>query len=141
VYKTYLPGRQFVIHAPVTTTGSDWPLKALQQIPGSFQAVDIHNYSANTEGYVRQVHGWMNQTGQSNRQLWISEWGINGGRNFDSMSLSLDVIDNLLRGSRPGNDYVYGSHIYRQVDKDDSTDGLFKANGTPRHGYYAFRMA
>lgn len=145
VFNTYLPGRTYHVYAPVTTGGSSWPNDALQQIPTYFDSVDVHDYSSDISSYVQQVHGWMNSTGHSNYPLWLSEWGTYKGQ-YNSISFDLSLIDNLISGSRPGNNYVTGSHIFSMYDWSggsghlQSFQGLVAADGTRTSGYYAMRL-
>ncbi len=139
VYRTYLPRRSYRLHAPKTVGGSVWPLAALQQIPNVFDVVNVHNYHADISGYVRRVHGWMNGTPHRNSPLWLGEWGTYRNR-YDNPSLALRVIANLIRGSRPGDDYVYGSTIFSLYDWGDALQGLIGRNDQKRLAYYALRM-
>jgi hypothetical protein len=147
VYRTYLPGRIYHVLAPVTTGGSDWPLAALQQIPDAFDSVDIHNYSSDITGYTRQVHGWMNATGHPDYPVWLSEWATYRG-GYDSASKGVGlVINNLIRGSRPGDDHIYGSHLFTFYDWDgfaggfQNFEGLVDRDGNRLSSYYAMRLA
>jgi hypothetical protein len=146
VYRTYLPGRAYHVYAPVTSGGSDWPLAALQQIPEFFDSVDIHNYSGDITGYTRTVHGWMNETGHPDYPLWLSEWGTwQGG--YERVMTGLAVIKNLIRGSRPGDDHIDGSHLFTFYDWDgfhggfQNFQGLVGPGGERETSYYAFRLA
>ena len=147
VYSTYLPGRSYHVLAPVTTGGSDWPLDALEQIPTYFDSVDVHNYSSDITGYTRQVHAWMNATGHSDYPVWLSEWATYRG-GYDSASKGVKlVINNLIRGSRPGDDHIYGSHLFTFYDWDgfsggfQNFEGLVDRDGNRRSTYYAMRLA
>ena len=146
VYATYLPGRAYHVYAPVTTGGSDWPLAAMQQIPDAFDTVDIHNYSSDISGYTRQVHGWMDSTGQSGKQLWLSEWATYRG-GYDKAGTGVKtVLANMIRGARPGSDHIDGSHLFTFYDWDgfaggfQNFEGLVSGAGTRRLAFYAVRM-
>jgi hypothetical protein len=146
VYRTYLPGRSYHVYAPVTTGGSDWPLAALQQIPDAFDTVDIHNYSSDISGYTRQVHGWMNSTGHGARQVWLSEWATYRG-GYDQATTGVNtVLANMIRGARPGDDHIDGSHLFTFYDWDgfsggfQNFEGLVGPTGTKRLSFYALRM-
>ena len=146
VYRTYLPGRTYHIYAPVTTGGSSWTNDALQQIPTSFDSVDIHNYSSDITGYTRQVHGWMNATGHPGYPLWMSEWATYRG-GYDNASTAVKtVLNNMIRGSRPGDDHIDGSHLFTFYDWDGFTggfqnfQGLVNGAGAKLRTYYAVRM-
>jgi len=142
VYTTYLPGRTPHIYGPVTTGGSTWPLSLMQQNPGSFDSVDIHNYDANIGSYVSTVHGWMNANGFSNAPLWVSEWSTyTAGQYADANFGVSNIIANLIIGSQPGSTYVYGSHIFSLYDWGSGAYGLIGPGDTPRSDYYALRMA
>jgi hypothetical protein len=147
VYATYLPGRTFHIYSPVTSGGSSWPNDALQQIPHYFDSVDIHNYNSDITGYTQQVHGWMNTTGHADYPLWLSEWATYRGR-YDNASIGVKtVINNLIRGARPGNDHIDGSHLFTFYDWDgfnggfQNFEGLVDRNGARRSSFYGFRLA
>jgi hypothetical protein len=148
VYQTYLPGRAYHVYAPVTKGGSSWPLDALQQVAPYFDSVDIHDYNSDISGYVEKVHGWMDSTGHSSYPLWITEWGTYLPGNYTSASFSVSLIQNLIRASQPGADYVYGSHIFALYDWSAGTggfanggfQGLIDASGNRRPAYYATRI-
>jgi hypothetical protein len=144
VYKTYLPGRRPQLHAPVSTTGSSWPLDALQQIPTSFNAVDVHNFG-NVTNYDEKVQGWITSTGHSNYPLWLSEWGTYRGGYDTTQTGTFTVMANMIRASQPGKDYVYGSHLFSFYDWNSGTasqnsQGLIDGSGNRRASYYALRM-
>jgi hypothetical protein len=146
VYQTYLPGRSYHVFAPGTRGGSDWPLAALQQAAASFDTVDIHNYSSDITGYTRQVHGWMNSTGHSDYQVWLTEWATYQG-GYDQASVAVNrVLANLIRGARPGDDHIDGSHLFTFYDWDgfsggfQNFEGLVDGSGTRRLSFYALRM-
>jgi hypothetical protein len=147
VYTNFLPGRAYHVYAPVTSGGSSWPLDALQQVPASFDSVDIHDYSSDITDYVETVHGWMASTGHSSDPLWLSEWStyLDG---YDRASTAVKrVVANLIRASRPGSDHVDGSHLFTFYDWNgfsggfQNFQGLVAADGTKRSSYYAFRLA
>jgi hypothetical protein len=146
VYRTFLPGRTYHVYAPVTTGGSDWPLTAMQQIPGAFDVVDIHNYSGDITGYTEQVHGWMNSTGFGSAELWLSEWATYRG-GYDNATTGLKtVLVNMIRGSRPGAQHIDGSHLFTFYDWDgfsggfQNFEGLVDQSGGRRLAFYAFQM-
>jgi hypothetical protein len=146
VYKTYLPGRLPTLHAPVTSSGSTWPLDALQQIPGSFNVVDIHNFNTSVTNYDEQVNGWISSTGHSNYPLWVSEWGTYRGGYQNTKTGTFTLIANLIRGSQAGQDYVTGSHLFSLYDWNgfgsvsQNFQGLIDGSGNRRASYYGFRM-
>lgn len=142
VYRTYLPNRQFHIHAPKTTGGSNWPAAAFDAIPSYFDSVNIHNYDSDISGYVRQVRQWMQSTVYRRSPLWLGEWGTYKG-GYDDLTFSLELIKNLIRASQPGDTYVYGSHIFSLYDwgRTGTFEGLIDSDGDRRLSYYAMRMA
>jgi hypothetical protein len=146
VYTTYLPGRTYHIYAPVTTGGSSWPNDALQQIPTYFDSVDIHNYNSDITSYTQQVHGWMNATGHGSYPLWLSEWATYRGGYTNAGTGQKLILNNLIRGSRPGNDYIYGSHLFTFYDWDgfsggfQNFQGLVDINGAKLASFYALRI-
>ena len=141
VYKTYLPSRTYHIHGPKTVGGSNWPAVALQEIPNYFDTVNVHNYDADISNYTRKVHGWMNGTIRADSPLWLGEWG-SYQISYSDLSLALNLIKNLIRGSQSGDNYVYGSHIFCLYDwgKPGLAEGLIGDGGKRRAGYYALRM-
>jgi len=146
VYATYLPGRTPRVYAPVSNNTS-WPLDMMQTVPTHFTRLDWHNYSSNISGGVQELHGYMNANGFANNELWLSEWATYRG-GYDGFSLAINtVINNLIRGSRPGNDHVDGSHLFTFYDWDgfsggfQNFEGLVDINGNKRNTYYGFRLA
>jgi hypothetical protein len=147
VYDTYLPGRTFHVYAPVTTGGSSWPRDVMINAGAYFDTVDIHNYSSDITGYTQDVHGWMNAYGKPDAELWLSEWATYRG-GYDGFSLAVKtVINNMIRGSRPGNDHIDGSHLFTFYDWDGFTgawqnfEGLVDINGARRNTFYGVRLA
>jgi len=142
VYATYLPGRTPHIYAPVTTGGSTWPLSLMQQSPASFDSMDIHDYDANISNYVSTVHGWMNGNGFAKSPLWVSEWSTYTANQYADPAFGVrNVISNLILGSQPGSNYVYGSHIFSLYDWGSEAYGLIGPGDAPRSDYYAMRLA
>ena len=147
VFGTYLPGRAYHVYAPVTSGGSSWPLDALQQVPAFFDSVDVHSYSSDITDYVRTVHAWMDSTSHASYPLWLSEWATYLDRYHMASTAITRVVNNLIRGSRPGSDHVDGSHLFTFYDWDgfhggfQNFQGLVAADGTRRMSYYAFRLA
>jgi hypothetical protein len=141
VYRTYLPGHSYSVYAPAISdvpSGRQWPQDALQQIPDAFNNTAIHIYDDNVSPYIEQVHGWMDATGH-NYPLWLTEWG-SYERRYNSVPFSVNILTNLLRESRPGKDYVYGSNIFSLYDFNTKFTGLINYNGERRAAYYAMRM-
>jgi hypothetical protein len=142
VYSKYLSGRTYHLYAPDAETGSSWPYAVLQQSAPSFDSLDIHNYDADISTYVRQVHSWLNALGLQKYPVWMTEWGgYSADDKYSSVPMGISLINNLIRGSRPGDDYVYGSHIFSLYDYGTTPLGLISADGTRRVDYYALRMA
>lgn len=147
VYNNYLPGRTFRVYAPGTTGGSSWPRDVMINAGQYFDVVDIHNYSGDITGYTQQVHGWMNDNGKPNAELWLSEWATyRGGYNGASLAVKT-VVNNMIRGSRPGNDHIDGSHLFTFYDWDgfsggfQNFEGLVDIAGNRRATFYAVRLA
>ena len=139
VYRTYLPGRTYHIYAPAASRGN-WPNDAIRSIPQFFDSMDVHIYRTNISSYIEQVHGWMNAAGHPHYPLWLTEWGSHTNE-YNSVAFGITLINNLIYGSRPGNDYVYGSQIFTLYDFDTTPTGLISYNGMRRVDYYAMRMA
>ena len=138
VFHTYLPGQTFHVLAPATSGYNTWPRDALQRIPHSFDSMDIHVYT-NFRQAVEQVHAWMNETGHANMPLWITEWGSYTPR-YNLEPFGINLINNLITGSSPGNDYVYGSTIFSLYDYGTNPLGLIDAKDHRRIDYYAMQM-
>jgi hypothetical protein len=141
VYKTYLPDRTYRIHSPTTVGGSNWPVYAFREIPNYFNAVNFHNYDADISNYTRKVRGWMRGTPLASAQVWMGEWG-SYTVSYNNLSLALSLIENLIRASQPGDNYIYGNHIFCLYDWGGPTlaEGLLGRGGERRAGYYALRM-
>jgi hypothetical protein len=72
--------------------------------------MDGHNYDADITSYTEHMHGWMNQSGKAAAELWLSEWGMYVG-GYQSASTGVNtVLNNLIRGARPGHGHIDGSH-------------------------------
>jgi hypothetical protein len=146
VYSTYLPGRTPHIYASVTKGGSSWPNSVMLNAGSYFDSVDIHNYNSDITSYTQQVHGWMNADGKATAPLWLSEWATYRGGYQNAGTGVKTIINNLIRGSRPGNDYIYGSHLFTFYDWDgfsggfQNFQGLVGPTGTRLAGFYALRM-
>jgi hypothetical protein len=147
VFTTYLPGKAYHVYAPVTTGGSSWPNDALLQVGSSFDSLDIHDYNSDVRSYVESAHGWLNADGYPNDPVWLSEWATyRGGYQNASKGVSL-VLKNLIYMSYPGNDYVYGSHLFTFYDWAgfsggfQNFQGLVAADGTRTSSFYALQMA
>jgi len=107
---------------------------------------DVHNYSSDISSYTQQVHGWMNQTGHGSYPLWLSEWATYRG-GYENVSTALGtVLDNLVRGSRSGNDHIDGSHLFTFYDWGgfsggfQNFEGLVGPSGAKLKSFYALRM-
>ncbi|MGL5058679.1 MAG: hypothetical protein ACRC62_01760, partial [Microcoleus sp.] len=140
-YKTYLPARTYRIHGPKTVGGSNWPAYAFREISNYFDTVNFHNYDADISDYTRKVRGWMQGTSLASAQLWVGEWG-SYEKSYNNLSLALSLIENLIRGSQPGDNYIYGSHVFCLYDWGGPglSEGLLGPVGERRAGYYALRM-
>lgn len=137
VFHTYLPGTAFHTYAPATSN-STWPRDVLHTIPHYFDSMDIHIYGDFRAG-VQQVHGWMNQAGYGNEPLWVTEWG-SYKHQYTSEPFGVTLLNNMIYGSFPGNDYVYGSDIFALYDFATNADGLIDYKGNRRVDYYAVCM-
>ena len=104
VFHTYLPGRSFHVYAPATSN-STWPRDVLHAIPQYFDSMDIHVYG-DFRSEVEEVHSWMSQAGYANEPLWVTEWG-SYKHQYSSEPFGVTLINDMIYGSSPGNDYVY----------------------------------
>ncbi len=142
VYSTYLPDRPYHIHAPTTIGGSHWPLDSLDAVPQAFTAMNIHTYDADLSGYVSRVRQGMNDRGFAAMPIWVGEWGSYQG-GYETMSLALKLLKNLIRTSQPGDSYVEGSHLFSLYDWQldwGTIQGLINREGDRQLSYYALRM-
>ncbi len=141
VYDTYLPDRTYHIHAPKTVGGSSWPEATLAAVPDYFDSVNVHNYDQDISPYVQQVREWMQDSNHRNSPLWLGEWGT-FTTGYEDLDFSLNLIKNLIRMSRPGDTYVYGSHIFSLYNwgREGGFEGLIDADGNRRLSYYALRL-
>jgi hypothetical protein len=140
VYTTYLPGRTYRIHAPVIAWRHNWVTGCLANVGDEFEILNVHSYALNLQGFIRDMHGYLDAYGYSDRPLWISEWGTYWS-SYDAMDMALKLVSNLIRGSRPGQDYVYGSHIFSMYNWGEWFDGLVRTGGDRARSYYAVRLA
>ena len=138
VYKTYLPDHTYHLYGPDSLGRSTWPDSLMKQ--GIIDSVDIHNYAINIARYVEQVHGWMKADGYANAPLWLGEWGTYTENAYDLPAIGIRVLNNLIRGSSPGDDYIYGSTIFTLYDYATKRLGLINAKDEQRLDYYAFRL-
>ncbi len=142
MYTNYLPGRTYHLYSPATETDSDWPYAISQQSASSFDSMDIHNYNSDISVYVKQVHHWLNSLGLAQYPVWTTEWGSYGTDDkYSSVPMGVSLINNLIRGSWPGDAYVYGSHLFALYDYGTTPFGLISSDGTRRVDYYAVRLA
>lgn len=141
VYRTYLPDRQYSIHAPVSLGGSQWPLKALRDIPDLFDSLNIHNYDTNISNYTSKVRAWANRYGHRQSPLWMGEWG-SFTNDYDRPAFALNLIKNMIRAAQPSPGHVFGSHIFSLYDwgLSGKYQGLIGPRGQRRLSYYPFRM-
>ena len=137
VFHTYLPGQRFHIYAPVTS-GGHWDVDSLKQVSQYFDSMDNHVYYNYTQS-VESIHDWMSATGHANEPLWITEWGSYKFE-YASEPFGVGLINDLISGSFPGVDYVYGNTIFALYDYNTSPVGLIDYKGNRRIDYYAMRM-
>ncbi|MHC4592901.1 MAG: right-handed parallel beta-helix repeat-containing protein, partial [Planctomycetota bacterium] len=140
VYATYLPGRTYHIHAPVIAGNHSWVTGTLANVGDDFDSLNVHSYALNLEGFTQSMHGYLDSSGHSDYPVWISEWGTYWS-SYDDMDMALKIASNLIRGSRPGDDYVYGSHVFSMYEWGPWFDGLVRSDGTRADTYYAMRLA
>lgn len=143
VYRTYLPGRSYHLHAPVTS-GPAWVRGVLADAGDSFDSLNVHWYAWWDKGeFVREMHARLADGGRPGYPIWLSEWGTYDV-SYDEWYMGLAVIENLIRFSQPGDDHVYGSHIFSFYDwvYDGRPGwGIVTGDGTRRATYYALRLA
>jgi hypothetical protein len=142
VYRTHLPGRTCHVHAPVGG-GGRWVPGTLREVGPYFDSLNVHSYADNVEWFVRTMHRHLAESGYGDYPIWLSEWATYT-ESYDDIGLALRVVANMIRFSRPGNDYVYGSHIFSFYDwvlESGPGWGLVTGDGTRHATYYAFRLA
>ncbi|GCE12642.1 hypothetical protein [Tengunoibacter tsumagoiensis] len=139
VYKTFLPGRSYHLYGPVTASGSQWPRDLAT--PSPFDQVDIHDYTISSNQYIRQVHQWMNLSRYATTPLWLTEWGsYTTPTPYSTVPFGILLLNRLISGSQPGDDYIYGSHLFSLYDFNTQPLGLIDYMGKRRADYYALRM-
>ena len=142
VYRTYLPGRTYHVHAPATA-GPGWVPGVLAEAGGSFDSLNVHNYAWWDKGeFVRKMHRRLAESGHPDYPIWLSEWGTYDV-SYDELYMGLAVAENLIRFSQPQDDYVYGSHIFSFYDwvYDSGTGwGVITGEGKRHATYYALRL-
>jgi hypothetical protein len=143
VYSTYLPGRTYHLHAPVTS-GPAWVPGVLAQAGDHFDSLNLHNYAWWDKGKcVQDMHAELNKSGHPDYPIWLSEWGTYDV-SYDVIYMGLAVVENLIRFSQPGDDYVCGSHLFSFYDwvYDGKPGwGIITGDGTRHATYYALRLA
>ena len=143
VYRTYLPGRSYHVHAPATS-GPAWVPGVLADVGDHFNTLNLHNYAWWDKGEcVQKMHRQLVEAGRPDYPIWLSEWGTYDV-SYDVLYMGLAVVENLIRFSQPGNDHVYGSHIFSFYDwvYDGRPDkGVVSGQGKRHATYYAMRLA
>lgn len=150
VYQKYLPGRSYRAFAPVSAGTSvnaagerfGWIKDALEKVPEYFDCVDFHDFEDDPTEQIREVHQIMTAAGYPDRPLWVTEWGpvYRGADSYLKVPYGILMINNLIRMSRPGDDYVYGNHIVNLYDAP-TRPYLIGPDGTRRVTYFGLRMA
>ena len=143
LYRTHLPGRTYHLHAPVTS-GPAWVPEVLAEAGDDFDSLNLHNYAWWDKGKcVREMHAELGKSGHPEYPIWLSEWGTYDV-SYDVTYMALAVVENLIRFSQPGDDYVYGSHLFSFYDwvyEGNAGWGIVKGDGTRHATYYALRLA
>jgi hypothetical protein len=143
LYRTHLPGRSYHVHAPVTA-GPEWVRGVLADAGGSFDSLNVHWYAWWDKGeFVRKMHALLAESGHPDYPIWFSEWGTYDV-SYDEWYMGLAVVENLIRFSQPGDDHVYGSHLFSFYDwvyEGNAGWGIIKGDGTRHATYYALRLA
>ncbi|MFB3879875.1 MAG: hypothetical protein ACE149_01365 [Armatimonadota bacterium] len=143
LYLTYLPGRTYHLHAPVTAA-TEWVPGVLADAGDSFDSFNIHWYAWwDKGGFVRTMHARLAESGHPDYPIWLSEWGTYDV-SYDIWYMPLAVVENLIRFSQPGDDHVYGSHLFSFYDwiyEGNPGWGIVKGDGSRLATYYALRLA
>jgi hypothetical protein len=143
LYRTHLPGRTYHVHAPVTS-GPAWVPEVLAEAGDHFDSLNLHNYAWWDKGKcVRDMHAELAKSGHPDYPIWLSEWATYDV-SYDVPYMALAVVENLIRFSQPGDDHVYGSHIFSFYDwvyEGNAGWGIVKGDGTRHATYYALRLA
>ena len=100
----------------------------LQTVPKYVASMDIHVYGQFPSS-VEKVHGWMNQAGYAKAPLWVTEWGTYT-QSYNSEPFGRNILTNMIYGSSPGYDYVYGRSIFALYDFSTNPVGLIDYKGT-----------
>lgn len=142
VYATYLPGRTPRIYAAVGST--EWLGGCLQNVPSYFDGGDFHTYSGDITSSTQTCHNLMNQYGCGSYPLCLSEW-CSYRTDYNTASFCVNnMIKNIIRGCRPGNDHIDISHLFTFYEWDGFTGGFQNftglINNDGKHlGYYGMR--
>jgi len=143
LYTTYLPGRTYHLHAPATS-GPAWVPDTLAKAGDDFDSLNVHNYAWWDKGEaVRKLHGYLKESGHPDYPIWLSEWGTYDV-SYDVQYMALALVENLIRFSQPGDDAVYGSHVFSFYDwvyEGNPGWGVITGDGTRHASYYALRLA
>jgi len=89
------------------------------------------------------MHRRLAESGHAGYPIWLSEWGTYDV-SYDELYMGLAVVENLIRFSQPGDESVYGSHIFSFYDwvyEGANLWGVVTAEGKRHATYYALRLA
>ena len=143
VYATYLGNRSHRIYGPVNCNAYNWS-DTFANVGDCLDVWDFHIYGPD-EDFADQpayAHGVLTSLGQSEKPIWVSEWGTCCANRYRDPAFANVVARCLIQGSRPGDDYVYGSHIFSMYDWGGGSwaNGIIASDG-PTPAYYAMRLA
>jgi len=143
VYATYLPGRTPHIYAPVTAACCAWADQLMRDLgPTVFDSLDFHDYQSNVLPEAETLHGYMNSDGFANANVVVSEHGSWHQNVYDSQGNGNSlIIANWIRASSPGNDHVWGMHLFSLYDWGSYASGAIHGCCSKTPGYYAMRIA
>ncbi|MHC4480196.1 MAG: hypothetical protein ACYS1C_04415 [Planctomycetota bacterium] len=140
VYATYLPGRNYRLHAPVAELpATGWVLPTLRDAGDAFNCLNVHWGIEDHRGLIRLMHSRLAAGQHPSYPLWISQWGTYGV-SYDRHDVALMILRNIFQGNFPAHDYVYGSNLF-SLYAWGGRWGLLQADGRRTAGYYALRMA
>ncbi len=141
VYATYLNNRPHRVYGPVACSAWSWS-DMFANVGDCLDVWDFHNYLwAPFAPQVQFAHQTLTSLGQGEKPIWISEWGTCcSNLNRDPAFANNTVARDLILGSRPGDDYVYGSQIFSMYNWGGYQTGIIASDG-PTPTYYAMRLA
>lgn len=140
VYDTYLPGRQFYLHAAQTVHANEWITESIKQNDGIIDVYDWHNYGNGGSTEAVTVHDWMNQYGTDaqHEEFYLSEWGTYRG-GYDTVGNACKWTGFIMKHSLNDAGHIDGSAVFSMYEWG-TMDGLVGDTGYKKQMFYAMRL-